>query len=59
MYNYRGGRAGNQCCYSNAGTLIVVPPAGGTVDLVSPEIDTLAHFIEDVIPAFYCCTGGF
>lgn len=54
-------KSGQQCCYDSDGTLLVGPPAGGTVDLVSPELEIsrLEHFIDDVIPAIACCTGLF
>ena len=52
-------RSGQQCCYLASGELITNAPAGGTVDLVSPEINMLEHFIVDVIPSITCCLIPF
>jgi hypothetical protein len=46
--------AGQQCCY-NGDSLIVGPPAGGTLDVVSPAKSVLGHMYRDVLPWFYCC----
>ena len=38
------------------------PPGGGTIDMVSPQggVDCFVqHFLVDVLPAIYCCTGLF
>ena len=51
---------GNQCCYDNDGELVVGSPGGGTVDRVSPgDGKKTDHFLEDVLPWFYCCKGLF
>lgn len=51
--------SGQQCCYRQDGSLLVGPRSGGSVDLVAPNgiINTVRHFVEDVIPAIYCCKG--
>ena len=51
------GGSGQQCCYRN-NTLVVGPPGGGTVDLVSPDVDFIGHFIQDVEPYLLCCKAG-
>ena len=52
-------RSGQQCCYYANGDLATSSPAGGTVDLVSPEVSTLEHFLVDVLPSVACCFGLF
>jgi len=52
------GGSGQQCCYDRSGSLITGPPGGGTVDLVSPDISFVRHFIHDVIPFLLCCKAG-
>ncbi len=52
-------RSGQQCCYLDNGILATNSPSGGTVDLVSPEIDTREHIVMDVIPAITCCLVPF
>ena len=52
-------RSGQQCCYDEDGNLATNAPAGGTVDLISPEISPTEHFIEDVLPSIACCFGIF
>ena len=51
------GGSGQQCCYRN-NALVVGPPGGGTVDLVSPDVDFIGHLIQDVIPYLLCCKAG-
>ena len=46
--------AGQQCCY-NGDSLIVGPPGGGTLDVVSPEKSFWGHMGRDVLPWFACC----
>ena len=48
---------GQQCCYRN-NALVVGPPGGGTVDLVSPDVDFIGHLIQDVVPYLLCCKAG-
>ena len=50
---------GNQCCYDKQGNLVVGAPGGGTVDRVSPGKSKVDHFLEDVLPFLWCCTGLF
>lgn len=55
FFRFSPSGGGQQCCY-NGNALIVGPPGGGTIDLVSPEKDKMiAHFQQDVLPWFYCC----
>ena len=54
MFSFSASDAGQQCCY-NGDSLVVGPPGGGTVDVVSPEKSYLDHFRRDVLPWFYCC----
>ena len=51
---YSQSGAGQQCCY-NGNSLLVGPPAGGTLDVVSPDKSTLGHMRRDVLPWFVCC----
>ena len=51
------GGSGQQCCYRND-ALVVGPPGGGTVDFVSPDVDFIGHFVEDVVPYLLCCKAG-
>ena len=37
MYYSENLGSGQQCCYSENGTLLVGPEAGGNVDLYAPE----------------------
>ncbi|XP_028417110.1 sushi domain-containing protein 2-like [Dendronephthya gigantea] len=50
--------AGQQCCYKGD-SLLVGPPGGGTLDIVSPEKSQLGHFSEDVLPWLACCELSF
>ena len=52
------GGSGQQCCYDDRGGLITGPPGGGTVDLVSPDVSFVKHFVQDVIPSLLCCKAG-
>ena len=52
------GGSGQQCCYDDRGRLITGPPGGGTVDLVSPDVSFVRHFVDDVIPFLLCCKAG-
>ena len=47
--------SGQQCCYNEAGKIVVGPPGGGTADLVSSEVNRTKHFNVDVIPFLLCC----
>ena len=38
--------------------MVTGPPGGGTVDLVSPDVSKIRHFISDVIPFLLCCKAG-
>ena len=57
-YSSLTGGSGQQCCYGENGILIIGPPGGGTVDLVSPDVSTIRHFIHDVLPYLLCCKAG-
>ena len=48
------GGSRQQCCY-NRQFLVTGPPGGGTVDLVSPDVSKVRHFISDIIPYLLCC----
>ena len=50
--------SGQQCCYNSRGDLIVGPPGGGTVDIVSPAVNATQHFLKDVLPFLLCCKAG-
>ena len=50
--------SGQQCCYGDNGLLLVGPPGGGTVDLVSPDVSLSGHFVSDVVPYLLCCKAG-
>ncbi|XP_028415613.1 sushi domain-containing protein 2-like [Dendronephthya gigantea] len=50
--------AGQQCCYKGI-FLLVGPPGGGTIDIVSPEKSLLGHFGRDVLPWLACCKLSF
>ena len=52
------GGSGQQCCYDGNGLLVTGPPGGGTVDLVSPDVSTSRHFLDDVLPFLLCCKAG-
>ena len=52
------GGSGQQCCYDRNELLVTGPPGGGTVDLVSPDVSTVGHFIADVLPFLMCCKAG-
>ncbi|XP_028390868.1 sushi domain-containing protein 2-like [Dendronephthya gigantea] len=50
--------AGQQCCYTKQGRLVVGPPGGGTVDRYhagSSRFSTLQHLKEDIYPWYLCC----
>ena len=51
------GGSGQQCCY-NGDFLVTGQPGGGTVDLVSPDVDFIGHVVNDVIPYLLCCKAG-
>ncbi|XP_046850281.1 sushi domain-containing protein 2-like [Xenia sp. Carnegie-2017] len=50
--------AGQQCCYTQEGHLVVGPPGGGTVDRYhagSSRYATLKHLKHDIYPWYLCC----
>ena len=51
--------SGQQCCYSEDGTLLVGPESGGTVDRYSPDENFWKHQFYDVLPYIFCCKGLF
>ena len=51
--------SGQQCCYSEDGTLLVGPESGGTVDLYAPDQHFWKHQFHDVLPFIFCCKGLF
>jgi hypothetical protein len=55
---YSRSGAGQQCCYTKEGRLVVGPPGGGTIDRYhagSSRFSTLKHLKEDVYPWYLCC----
>ena len=52
------GNSGQQCCYDDIGNLLVGAPGGGNVDRVSPDINIIDHFVEDLVPQWLCCKAG-
>ena len=52
------GGSGQQCCYGRDGLLITGVPGGGTVDLISPDVSPVGHFVQDVLPFLLCCKAG-
>ena len=52
--NFSASGAGQQCCYKGD-SLMVGPPGGGSLDVVSPEKDFWGHIGRDVLPWFACC----
>lgn len=53
--SFSSGGYSQQCCYNSNGFLATGPPGGGNVDLFSPDIGLLRHFLDDVIPYLLCC----
>ncbi|CAB3980322.1 sushi domain-containing 2-like [Paramuricea clavata] len=50
--------AGQQCCYTKQGRLVVGPSGGGTVDRYhagSSQFSTLKHLKDDIYPWYLCC----
>ena len=48
---------GHQCCYNEAGRLII-GQGGGSIDSVSPLTNYTVHVMEDLLPYAFCCQGG-
>ena len=59
MYDSENLGSGQQCCYSENGTLLVGPEAGGNVDLYAPEQHFWDHQLHDILPLIFCCKGLF
>ena len=51
-------RFSQQCCYDAGGLLVTGAPGGGSVALVSPDINLPEHFQKDVFPYLLCCKAG-
>ncbi len=49
---------GQQCCYKSDGNLITGEFAGGSVDIMSPNIDYNRHISDDVVPYVICCQAA-
>ncbi|KAJ8037432.1 Sushi domain-containing protein 2 [Holothuria leucospilota] len=51
--------AGQQCCYSPDGNILMGPPGGGTADAFAPgnslNAGTIKHLWYDVLPWVSCC----
>ena len=58
IHRSQTGGSGQQCCYDDRGRLIIGPPGGGTVELVSADVSFERNFIRDVIPFLLCCKAG-
>ena len=54
MFSFSATGAGQQCCY-DGNSLIVGPPGGGSLDVVSPEKSFWGHVGRDVLPWYACC----
>ena len=54
MYDSENLGSGQQCCYSENGTLLVGPEAGGNVDLYAPEQHFWDHQLRDILPLIFC-----
>ena len=53
-FQYSASGAGQQCCY-DGNSLMVGPPGGGSLDVVSPEKSFWGHIGGDVLPWYACC----
>ena len=47
--------SGQQCCYRENGNLVKGEPSGGSVDIMSPNVDYNRHLSDDIVPYLYCC----
>ncbi|CAH3144389.1 unnamed protein product [Pocillopora meandrina] len=49
--------AGQQCCYSRPGNLMIGPQNGGSLDRYHIEagVPALSHFFQDLVPYLDCC----
>ena len=54
VFFFSASGAGQQCCY-NGDSLMVGPPGGGSLDVVSPDESFWGHMGRDVLPWYACC----